>query len=162
MHGVRASARNARWHTAPPSCSSSSSGNGSSSGGGSSSGQQGQLGSGQGQLGSSSSDGDDASSSNTIELKLDGTPVTIDLRSSGVKGARRTRLVMYTCDKCGVRSSRNVNPVAWDRGMVYGQCSNPDCAVWHVLKVSDPKLMEEVVIYDQSEREDGSISMVPE
>jgi len=57
-------------------------------------------------------------------------------------GARRTKLVVFTCDKCGGRTARNVNPIAWEKGFVMGQCAQ--CEVWHVLSSNDPKIYEEI------------------
>jgi hypothetical protein len=48
------------------------------------------------------SEGSDASKVATIDLEL----------------PRRSLLVQFTCNVCGGRSGRLVNPVAWDKGMV--------------------------------------------
>lgn len=56
-------------------------------------------------------------------------------------GQRRTKMVMFTCNKCGGRSARLVNPVAWARGAVFCQCQH--CQVWHMLK-ADKSIVEEI------------------
>ena len=38
----------------------------------------------------------------------------------------------FTCDKCGARTARGVNPLALEKGAVYVQCGN--CEAWHQLK----------------------------
>ncbi|KAK9866363.1 hypothetical protein WJX84_010053 [Apatococcus fuscideae] len=59
----------------------------------------------------------------------------------------RTRLVTFTCNKCGGRTTRKTNPVAWERGMVIAQCGQ--CEAWH--KLSDAaNLVEEVRLCDDS------------
>ena len=35
-----------------------------------------------------------------------------------------------------------VNPLAWDKGLVFCQCGT--CSVWHVLKCSNNRLYEEI------------------
>ncbi|KAK9908679.1 hypothetical protein WJX75_001344 [Coccomyxa subellipsoidea] len=35
---------------------------------------------------------------------------------------RRSRQVTFTCNKCDGKTTRMVNPIAWDRGMVFVQC----------------------------------------
>ena len=61
---------------------------------------------------------------------------------------RRTVLAQFTCDQCGTRSERNVNPAALKRGTVYVQCQG--CDAWHTL-VDNLDLVKE---YDlKAERE---------
>ncbi|KAK9827188.1 hypothetical protein WJX74_009544 [Apatococcus lobatus] len=58
----------------------------------------------------------------------------------------RTRLVTFTCNKCGGRTTRKTNPVAWERGLVIAQCGK--CEAWH--KLSDAaNLVEEVRFSDE-------------
>jgi hypothetical protein len=42
----------------------------------------------------------------------------------------------------GSRTARNVNPVAWERGLVMGQCAG--CEAWHVLSAKNPAIYEEI------------------
>ncbi|WIA20155.1 hypothetical protein OEZ85_006005 [Tetradesmus obliquus] len=57
------------------------------------------------------------------------------------EGQRRTKMVMFTCNKCGGRSARLVNPVAWEKGAVFAQCQH--CEVWHTL-AAHPSIIEEI------------------
>ncbi|KAF6261122.1 hypothetical protein COO60DRAFT_810182 [Scenedesmus sp. NREL 46B-D3] len=66
--------------------------------------------------------------------------VRIPLAAVG-DGQRRTKMVMFTCNKCGGRSARLVNPVAWERGAVFCQCQH--CEVWHTL-AAHPSILEEI------------------
>lgn len=59
---------------------------------------------------------------------------------------RRTKLVIFTCNKCGGRTARNVNPIAWENGMVMGQCAT--CEAWHVLSAKNKNIYEEIVYKD--------------
>lgn len=70
----------------------------------------------------------------------EGKVVRIPLSALG-EGQRRTKMVMFTCNKCGGRSARLVNPVAWDKGAVFAQCQH--CDVWHTL-AAHPSIIEEV------------------
>ena len=49
--------------------------------------------------------------------------------------ARRRTQLDFTCNKCGQRSSRLVNPEALARGTVFVQCATTSCATWH--KIAD-------------------------
>lgn len=49
---------------------------------------------------------------------------TIDL-----KLPRRSLLVQFTCNKCGERTKRLINRVAYERGTVFLQCAG--CQVYH-------------------------------
>ncbi|GJR25419.1 mitochondrial import protein TIM15 [Tanacetum coccineum] len=51
---------------------------------------------------------------------------TIDL-----KLPRRSLSVHFTCDACGVRSERLINRLAYEKGLVYVQCSG--CSQYHKL-----------------------------
>lgn len=46
------------------------------------------------------------------------------------------------CAHAGGRTSRAVNPVAWQKGLVFGQCEQ--CKAWHVLAANNPKIYEEI------------------
>lgn len=56
---------------------------------------------------------------------------------------RRSRQVTFTCNKCGGRTERLVNPVAWEKGMVIVQCEH--CKAWH--KIADAANMVEEYRY---------------
>ena len=74
--------------------------------------------------------------------------VSIDLKS--LQGAsRRSMLVGFTCDACGGRTERLVNPLAWAKGMVIVQCEQ--CNVWH--KIADANNMVEEYRFDCSDDE---------
>ncbi|XP_051148521.1 uncharacterized protein LOC127263505 [Andrographis paniculata] len=62
-----------------------------------------------------SSDSNDSQQEATIDLKL----------------PRRSLLVTFTCDACGTRSERLINRLAYERGLVYVQCSG--CSRYHKL-----------------------------
>ncbi|KAL6505690.1 hypothetical protein OROHE_023069 [Orobanche hederae] len=64
-----------------------------------------------------------------------------------LKLPRRSLLVTFTCDACGARSQRLINRVAYERGLVYVQCSG--CSQYHKLVdnlglVVEYKLQEEI------------------
>ncbi|KAL0446943.1 UNVERIFIED_CONTAM: hypothetical protein Slati_1822200 [Sesamum latifolium] len=48
-----------------------------------------------------------------------------------LKLPRRSLLVTFTCGACGVRSQRLINRLAYERGLVYVQCSG--CSKYHKL-----------------------------
>ncbi|KAK6116384.1 hypothetical protein DH2020_049846 [Rehmannia glutinosa] len=48
-----------------------------------------------------------------------------------LKLPRRSLLVTFTCDACGSRSQRLINRLAYERGLVYVQCSG--CSQYHKL-----------------------------
>ena len=74
--------------------------------------------------------------------------VSIDLNS--LQGAsRRSMLVGFTCDACGGRTERLVNPLAWAKGMVIVQCEQ--CNAWH--KIADANNMVEEYRFDCSDDE---------
>lgn len=53
-----------------------------------------------------------------------------DVREGG--NPRRTRKVQFTCDRCGWRNTKLVNPHAWDTGAVLCRCEN--CEVVHLIR----------------------------
>ena len=125
-----------------------------------------------------------SSSEPATEFEYDEATKTMRVPLSALQGeghARRTRLVTFTCNKCGTplgphlsgnggqtmeflsfciyyiwqlihsacyvacaggRTTRAVNPIAWDKGMVYCQCGQ--CEVWHVLAANNPDIYEEI------------------
>lgn len=48
-----------------------------------------------------------------------------------LKLPRRSLLITFTCDACGARSQRLINRLAYERGLVYVQCSG--CSRYHKL-----------------------------
>ncbi|XP_019164572.1 PREDICTED: uncharacterized protein LOC109160784 [Ipomoea nil] len=48
-----------------------------------------------------------------------------------LKLPRRSLLATFTCNACGVRSQRFINRLAYERGLVYVQCSG--CSKYHKL-----------------------------
>jgi protein import protein ZIM17 len=95
---------------------------------------------------------------------------------------RRSRQVTFTCNKCGAprpahqsavlpappgakvtrtcawtggRTTRKVNPIAWDRGTVFVQCSS--CEAWHNIR-DEMGLIEEVRYVSDSEQSDSEQS----
>ena len=52
--------------------------------------------------------------------------------------------IACNCLPCaaGGRTTRSVNPIAWEQGMVYCQCGQ--CEVWHVLAANNPDIYEEI------------------
>ncbi|GIM01104.1 hypothetical protein Vretimale_5944 [Volvox reticuliferus] len=85
-----------------------------------------------------------------IEYDEQNKVVRIPLSALGPEGQRRTKLVLFTCNKCGGRTARLVNPIAWDKGAVFAQCAK--CGVWHVLSAPNKKIFEEVR-YNQEEQQ---------
>lgn len=69
--------------------------------------------------GGSSEDGDDEGA------------VRIDLQLP-----RRSLLVQFTCNGCGGRSERLVNPVAWERGLVSGRQRSPRRSCCHAYRAA--------------------------
>ena len=64
--------------------------------------------------------------------------------------SRRSMLVSFTCNACGGRTERLVNPLAWAKGMVIVQCEQ--CKAWH--KVADSQnMVEEYRFGDNSDDE---------
>lgn len=65
--------------------------------------------------------------------------------------------VVLTCSctdwhPAGGRTARLVNPVAWEKGVVFGQCGT--CEVWHVLSANNKKVFEEVRYNEDPEWKD--------
>lgn len=46
----------------------------------------------------------------------------------------------------GTRTSRLVNPLAWEKGLIFAQCSG--CQAWHKLR-DEPGLIDEVKFSDE-------------
>ncbi|PRW21116.1 Hsp70 escorting 2 [Chlorella sorokiniana] len=92
---------------------------------------------------SGSSGSYDSAGGSDGEAEGDGT-VRIDLQLP-----RRSLLVKFTCNLCGGRSERLVNPVAWNKGMVIAQCQH--CQAWH--KLADAGNLVEEIRY--ADLEDG-------
>ena len=46
---------------------------------------------------------------------------------------RRTKGLAFTCNACGARSVRRINPHAFTSGTVFVQCGNEACLVYHKL-----------------------------
>jgi hypothetical protein len=46
---------------------------------------------------------------------------------------RRTRGLAFTCNVCGTRTTRHVNPGVLETGTTFVQCSNDACLVYHKL-----------------------------
>lgn len=117
-----------------------------------------QLGSGVDDEASGSTPADDqgqqVAANNGITYDEDSKTMRIPLSTSGQSG-RRTKLVMFTCNKCGGRSSRNVNPLAWEKGLVFCQCEH--CSVWHTLANNNKTMLEEI-IYDKETSTDDTAS----
>ncbi|KIY98188.1 Hsp70 escorting protein 2 [Monoraphidium neglectum] len=88
-----------------------------------------------------------ASDENQTDVEYDEASKTVRIPLSAMDGGRRTKLVMFTCNKCGGRTARLTNPVAWERGAVFCQCQH--CQVWHTLAAS--KSVVEEVRYDDPE-----------
>ncbi|KAL3824047.1 hypothetical protein ACJIZ3_020076 [Penstemon smallii] len=67
--------------------------------------------------------------------------------SIDLKLPRRSLLATFTCNACGARSERLINRLAYERGLVYVQCSG--CSQYHKLVdnlglVVEYKLQEEI------------------
>ncbi|GAB4819701.1 hypothetical protein N2152v2_006747 [Parachlorella kessleri] len=102
------------------------------------------------ELASSSS----SSSSSSAETSWTATPadssdgeaqsVQIDLELP-----RRSLQVTFTCNLCGGRTERLVNPIAWEKGMVIAQCAS--CQAWH--KLADAANLVEEIRYTNSDDE---------
>ncbi|KXZ44572.1 hypothetical protein GPECTOR_65g190 [Gonium pectorale] len=90
--------------------------------------------------------------STDVEYDDAGKVVRIPLSALSGEGARRTKLVLFTCNKCGGRTARLVNPVAWEQGVVFGQCGT--CEVWHVLQARNKKIYEEVRYKDEPQAQE--------
>lgn len=78
----------------------------------------------------------------------DAAPAAAHTASVALPGFRRRQLVRFTCNKCGVRTERAVNPAALARGTVFVQCDATagGCGVWHKLVDNLELWGEEVVL----------------
>lgn len=74
-------------------------------------------------------------------VHMDGPGAQIDLQLP-----RRRLQVSFTCNKCGARSERVVNPLAWEHGTVFLQCTG--CEAWHNVRDA-AGLIEEVHLADK-------------
>lgn len=73
---------------------------------------------------------------------------------------RRRLQLSFTCDACGARTQRLINPNAYARGTVFVQCAG--CEVYHKL-VDNLGLIEEYDFRKDEEREaDGADLNVPQ
>ncbi|KAL3644623.1 hypothetical protein CASFOL_009803 [Castilleja foliolosa] len=75
--------------------------------------------------------------------------------ATDLKLPRRSLLVNFTCDACGVRSQRLINRLAYERGLVYVQCSG--CSQYHKLVdnlglVVEYKLQDEIDLDANTDR----------
>eukprot|EP00250_Pteridium_aquilinum_P020329 c24785_g6_i1 orf=450-968(-) len=72
---------------------------------------------------------------------------------------RRKLQVSFTCDACGVRSQRLINPNAYARGTVFVQCGG--CDVYHKL-VDNLNLIEEYDFRQEtdSKADDSDVNVV--
>ncbi|KAH6762980.1 Zim17-type zinc finger protein [Perilla frutescens var. hirtella] len=83
-----------------------------------------------------------------------------------LKLPRRSLLITFTCDACGARSQRLINRLAYERGLVYVQCSG--CSQYHKLVdnlglVIEYNLQEEIDVdanVDQVGEGAGAVSSV--
>jgi len=93
--------------------------------------------------------GGSASSSDDPDGSVEDGVYRVDLND--LEGAsRRSMLVSFTCNACGGRTERLVNPLAWAKGMVIVQCEQ--CKAWH--KVADSQnMVEEYRFGDNSDDE---------
>lgn len=53
-------------------------------------------------------------------------------RNNVARHPRRTARIQFTCNLCGMRNEKFVNPHAWRRGSVFAKCE--DCKVVHKLR----------------------------
>lgn len=91
-----------------------------------------------------------STSTSSNEFQYDEETKTMKVQLSALQGegaTRRTRLVTFTCNKCDGRTTRAVNPIAWEKGFVMGQCG--ECKAWHVLSAKNKDIYEEVDFRDQ-------------
>lgn len=85
----------------------------------------------------------------------DANVVRIPLAMMG-DDVRRKKLVMFTCKPCGARTARLVNPIAWEKGLVFAQCAN--CRAWHTLAANNPQIYEEIVYSKEGDGGGGASS----
>ncbi|CAA0833032.1 Zim17-type zinc finger protein [Striga hermonthica] len=67
-----------------------------------------------------------------------------------LKLPRRSLLVTFTCDACSARSQRLINRLAYERGLVYVQCSG--CSRYHKL-VDNLGLVAEYKLHDEIDQD---------
>lgn len=60
------------------------------------------------------------------EEPKDGIPI-------GEPSRRRATKMIFTCNKCGIRTERRVNKDNLTAGTTWVQCGNPSCSVWHKI-----------------------------
>ncbi len=70
---------------------------------------------------------------------------------------RRTSRLHFTCNMCGHRNEKLINPRAWEEGTVFARCDG--CSVVHKLK-DNLNLIDEIV-YNRDEEEDGDDDQHP-
>lgn len=91
---------------------------------------------------------------NLKSIEYDEETKTLRIPTAAVDVARRSKLVSFTCNLCGGRTSRLVNPIAWEKGLVMAQCAK--CKVWHVLSAPNKKIFEEVRYKQKDDNPTGS------
>ncbi|CAH9126426.1 unnamed protein product [Cuscuta epithymum] len=74
-----------------------------------------------------------------------------------LKHPRRKLLATFTCNSCGAQSQRFINRLAYERGLVYLQCSG--CAKYHKL-VDNLGLVVEYILGDKVDAGDDSESIL--
>ncbi|CAH9098462.1 unnamed protein product [Cuscuta europaea] len=74
-----------------------------------------------------------------------------------LKLPRRKLLATFTCNPCGAQSQRFINRLAYERGLVYLQCSG--CAKYHKL-VDNLGLVVEYILGDKIDAGDDSESIL--
>ncbi|KAF5727778.1 mitochondrial protein import protein ZIM17-like [Tripterygium wilfordii] len=72
-----------------------------------------------------------------------------------IKLPRRSLLVQFTCDKCGERTERLINRLAYERGLVYVQCAG--CERHHKL-VDNLGLVVEHDLREETSAESDEVS----
>ncbi|KAK9820391.1 hypothetical protein WJX72_009887 [[Myrmecia] bisecta] len=88
------------------------------------------------------------SSSTSSSSSEDSDESTEQIAKIALDKPRRSLQVTFTCDKCGGRTERMVNPIAWDKGLVFVQCGQ--CEAWHKIKDA-AGLIEEYRFIDDPE-----------
>ncbi|ERN20174.1 hypothetical protein AMTRI_Chr06g201350 [Amborella trichopoda] len=74
-----------------------------------------------------SSDEEPSSPSSPDNIEYNGS--SLEEAGFDLRLPRRSLMVQFTCDACGVRSQRIINRVAYERGTVFLQCSG--CEQYH-------------------------------
>jgi hypothetical protein len=96
-----------------------------------------------------------------VEPDADGKEVSYDEGANVVRiplammgdDVRRKKLVLFTCKPCGARTARLVNPLAYEKGVVFAQCGG--CGAWHTLAANNPKIYEEIRYSDDATSSSG-------